>query len=33
LGVDLVRPTKGVDRPMLHDEFFETYWAFAPKGQ
>jgi hypothetical protein len=31
LGVDLTQPEKGRDRPMLHDEFYETYWEFMKR--
>ena len=31
-GVELAQSEKGRDRPMLHDEFYETYWDFVERS-
>lgn len=28
LGLELIQPTDDSDRPMLHDDFYESYWEY-----
>jgi len=33
LGAALAEPTEDDDRDMVHDQFYETWWEYAPGGR